>query len=261
MSSKTYLTAALQEKHLVPVQQCTLSIANNYDYDKRTMNEALECIIKEPSQTADSCVIWLHGLGADGHDFEGILPELGLPKTHRIRFVFPHAPMRPITINQHMVMRGWYDIYSLSSLEQEDEKGIEDSRSRVEQLLQGQIDQGIPNNRIVLAGFSQGGAIAMHVGLSYPKPIAGILGLSTYLPFIRHSNLKLQTIQKKTPVLMCHGNYDDIVPKQLGEATFNYLQEKGFSPQWHEYPMGHQVCNEEITLVGQWLTQLFCKSP
>ena len=220
------------------------------------MNKPLECIITEPKQTADSCVIWLHGLGADGHDFEGILPELGLPETHRIRFIFPHAPMRPITINHHMVMRGWYDIYSLDSIEQEDEKGIEDSRLQVEQLLQGQIDQGVPSNRIVLAGFSQGGAIAMHLGLSYPNALAGVIGLSTYLPFIRNEKLKLQTTQENTPILMCHGNYDDIVPKQLGKATFDYLQAKGFSPQWHEYPMGHQVCNEEIQLIGDWLAKL-----
>ncbi len=215
----------------------------------------LETITKNPKQAADSCVIWLHGLGADGHDFEGIVAELGLPDSHTIRFIFPHAPMRPITINHHMVMRGWYDIYSLDNLEREDEKGIEDSRSHIEQLLQEQIDRGIPSNRIVLAGFSQGGAIALYLGLTYLQPIAGIIGLSTYLPFTRNEKRKLQITQKNIPILMCHGSYDDVVPTHLGKETNAYLKANGLTPQWHTYPMGHQVCNEEIQLIGNWLTK------
>lgn len=220
------------------------------------MNALLESIIKEPKQPANSCVIWLHGLGADGHDFEGILPELGLPETHGIRFIFPHAPMRPITINQHEIMRGWYDIYDLGSLDREDTKGIEDSRSRIEQLLQEQIRQGIPSNRIVLAGFSQGGVIAMYLGLTYSQPICGIIGLSTYLPFMRNEKRELQITHKNIPIVMCHGDYDDIIPAQVGKKTFDYLRTKGCSPQWHTYPMGHQVCAEEIQLIGEWLTKI-----
>lgn len=220
------------------------------------MKGALEYILKEPTKPADSCVIWLHGLGADGHDFEGILPELGLPESHAIRFIFPHAPMRPITINQHMMMRGWFDIHSLNSLEQIDEEGIETSRQQIEQLIQTQLDKGIPSNRIVLAGFSQGGTIALYLGMSYTQPIAGIVALSTYLPFVTNENHKLNVIHNETPVLMCHGEYDDIIPASLGKETFLYVKKKGFSPMWHEYPMGHQVCSEEIRLIGNWLTQV-----
>lgn len=222
-------------------------------YDNATMTEPLEIITHEPTQTADACVIWLHGLGADGHDFENILPELGLPESHRIRFIFPHAPMRSITINNNMRVRGWYDIYSLNKLEKEDKEGIEQSRLQVENLVQQQIDQGIATERIVIAGFSQGGAIALHFGLNYSDKLAGIIGLSTYLPFMENGQQATKTSHKNRAILLCHGEYDDILPIQLGEMTLNYLNKKGFTPQWHTYPMTHQVCMEEIKLIGKWL--------
>ena len=220
------------------------------------MTEPLEIIVKEPKNTADSCVIWLHGLGADGHDFENIVPEFKLPDPHGIRFLFPHAPMRPITINQHMLMRGWYDIYSLNNLEQEDKSGIEDSCNRVQQLMQTQIDQGIPIERIILAGFSQGGAIALYLGLTYPEALAGIIALSAYLPFVRKDKREFKITHSNTPLLLCHGDYDDIIPTPLGMETVDYLRRKGLKPSWHTYPMGHQVCSAEIQMIGKWITRL-----
>jgi len=217
------------------------------------MTEPLEIITHEPKQNADACVIWLHGLGADGHDFENILPELGLPESHRIRFIFPHAPVRSITINNNMRMRGWYDIYSLNKLEKEDETGIQQSSTQIENLVQQQIDQGIVSDRIVIAGFSQGGAIALHFGLNYPKKLAGVIGLSTYLPFMINGKQAAENSDTTLPILLCHGEYDDILPIQLGKMTLSYLTEKGYSPQWQAYPMAHQVCMDEIKLIGGWL--------
>jgi len=215
----------------------------------------LETIVIEPKKSVDGCVIWLHGLGADGHDFESVVPALGLPDNHGIRFVFPHAPYRPITLNQHQKMRGWYDIYTLNNLEQEDEAGIQASCDALHTLIQ---QQDLENNRIVLAGFSQGGAIALLHGMRASDPFAGILGLSTYLPFLRHTNKRPTMVaHNASSILLCHGTHDDIIPLRLGEATRDYVMTQNQQTNWETYPMGHQVCQNEINDIGKWLTQQF----
>lgn len=217
----------------------------------------LKTVTIEPKKGADSCVIWLHGLGADGHDFEGIVPNLGLPEGHSIRFIFPHAPYRPITINMHMEMRAWYDIFTLDSLDHEDEVGIQDSCREIETIIQ---QQNTNPRRVVLAGFSQGGAIALHMGTHSEKPYAGIIALSTYLPFLRTPN-KRPTIKHKTlPILQCHGNYDDVIPAHVGKETFDYLRTGNNMVEWKEYIMGHQVSVDEIIDIGKWLTRLLYKA-
>jgi len=212
----------------------------------------LETITIEPKKTADSCIIWLHGLGADGHDFENIVPDLGLPENHRIRFIFPHAPYRSITINQSMEMRGWYDIYALDSLQQEDDAGIQASCDALTELIR---HQGLSNDRIVLAGFSQGGAIALLQGLVASDPFAGIIGLSTYLPYIRNLKRRPPVQHETLPILLCHGNYDDVIPIRIGIETRDYIAASNQRTEWKAYAMGHQVCSDEIHYIGQWLTR------
>jgi len=200
-------------------------------------------------------VIWLHGLGADGHDFAPIVPQLGLPKDAGIRFVFPHAPVRPITINNGMAMRAWYDIPSLSNMKKQDEAGIRDSERIVHDYLDTQIKSGIAPDKIVLAGFSQGGAIALHTGTRYPKSLAGLMALSTYLPLVEKFAAEAKSERHDTPILMCHGSHDPMLPMALGQNSREILEQHGFSVSWHEYPMAHQVCEEEIELIGRWLTE------
>ena len=212
----------------------------------------LETITIEPKKTVDSCVIWLHGLGADGHDFEGIVPNLGLPDSHGIRFVFPHAPYRPITINMHMEMRAWYDIYTLDSLDNEDSTGIQQSCEQVNALIK---QQNIKPERIVLAGFSQGGAIALYLGMTTTEPHAGIIALSTYLPFLHTPEKRPAIKHTALPILQCHGNYDDVIPARVGKETHDYLKTENTKSEWQEYNMGHQVCSEEIKTIGEWLTE------
>lgn len=212
----------------------------------------LEAIVIEPKKKAENCVIWMHGLGADGHDFEGIIPELRLPETHNIRFVFPHAPIRPVTINMHMQMRAWYDIYTLDNLDLEDESGIKKSCELIDELVQ---QQAINKQRIVLAGFSQGGAIALYMGLNSVDSYAGIIALSAYLPFLHSSEKRPTTQNASLPILQCHGNYDDIIPARLGKETNNYLKKQSNTVQWNEYAMGHQVCTDEIIAIGDWLKE------
>ncbi|MGB1556540.1 MAG: alpha/beta hydrolase [Oceanococcaceae bacterium] len=209
----------------------------------------------EPQGTADACVIWLHGLGADGGDFVPIVPELTLPKGRQIRFVFPHAPVRPVTINGGMAMRAWFDIYSLGSLDKQDGEGIADSAKRVEALIAEQTAKGIPAERIVLAGFSQGGAIVLHTGLRYPLALGGILALSTFLPLHQQVAEEKHAASAAVPILMCHGQYDPVLPMQLGAWSRDLLLEMGQKVNWKEYPMQHQVCPEEIADISSWLTE------
>lgn len=212
----------------------------------------LESIIIEPKKTATHCVIWLHGLGADGHDFENVVPELGLPEKHSIRFVFPHAPYRPVTINMHTEMRAWYDITTLDSLDQEDEAGIQQTCSDIDALIQ---QQNINPQHIVLAGFSQGGAIALLLGITSDHAYAGVIALSTYLPFLHTPNKRPLIKHATLPILQCHGNFDDVIPVRIGKETYEYLITKNTAIEWKEYNMGHQVCSDEIDAIGKWLTQ------
>lgn len=223
------------------------------------MNNSLESITIEPSNSAVGSVIWLHGLGADGHNFADIIPELALPHDLHLRFIFPHAPRRPITINAMIEMHAWYDIYSLVDLTREDEKGITQTQQSINQLIEQEVSKGIPSHRIVLAGFSQGGAMALYTSLRYSKPLAGVIALSTYLPLANQlretvSNL---IINQQIPIFIAHGDSDPILPPTLGKQTFELLNQLGYPVEWHEYVMGHQVCYQEIKEIGNWLTNCF----
>ena len=206
-------------------------------------------------------VIWLHGLGADGHDFEPIVPELQLPGSLSLRFVFPHAPVRPVTINGGMAMRAWYDIVSLTAGRDHDQRGITDSMAQATALIRRERERGIAADRIVLAGFSQGGAIALHAALRYPEKLAGLMALSTYLPL--GSSLDAEVVDNAAavndgiPVFMAHGTFDPVLPMQMGVDSRDLLRDRGFEIEWHEYPMAHAVCAEEIAHIRQWLLRVF----
>lgn len=211
-------------------------------------------IVVEPADKAESAVIWLHGLGADGNDFVGILPQLNLPQNHSIRFVFPHAPVQPVTVNGGMAMRSWYDIYSMTIAEKMDTAGINQSASVLQELIQQQLDLGIPANKIVLAGFSQGGLVALHTGLYYSQPLAGILALSTYYPTACLQDAQQQAKEfQQPPICMAHGVYDQVIPLAVAQKASQLLTEHGQQVEWHEYPMEHQVCMPEIELISAWL--------
>lgn len=208
-------------------------------------------VIIEPSLPAKAAVIWLHGLGADGHDFEEIVPSLGLPKDHAIRFIFPHAPVQPVTINGGMEMRSWFDIRSLNMADDVDSAGIRVSCHQVYRLIEAQLDQGIVGEKMVIAGFSQGGLIALHAGLSYDHALAGVMALSTWCPLVEQFHL-----HRDMPIFMAHGQQDPLVPFSLGEKARDDLSAKGYQIEWHDYPMQHQVCLEEIDEIGRWLTRV-----
>ena len=217
------------------------------------LTETEQAVFIDPAQSPTAAVIWLHGLGADGHDFVPIAAELGLPKHHGVRFVFPHAPVRPITINNGYPMRAWYDITSLQDMKRQDESGIRDSERIVHGYIEDELARGIPAHRIVLAGFSQGGAITLHTGLRYPQRLGGLMALSTYAPLGDKLEKEARPERKDTPILMCHGQQDPMLPMMLGEYTRDALRELGYEIEWHEYPMAHQVCEEEIEAIGIWL--------
>jgi phospholipase/carboxylesterase len=197
-------------------------------------------------------VIWLHGLGADGHDFEPIVPELRLPAATPVRFVFPHAPMRPVTINGGATMRAWYDIDPRAPLA--GEADIRASAAEIEALIVEQIDQGIDTRRIVLAGFSQGGVIALHLGLRYSEPLAGIMALSTYLHDPEHLVDGISLPNAGIPIFMAHGLMDPMIPITRAITSREALRALDYPVEWHEYAMGHSVCLEEINDIGRWLT-------
>ena len=210
----------------------------------------LDAIEFETGNNPDAAVIWLHGLGADGNDFAGIVPQLQLPPELAIRFIFPHAPVRPITINQGYQMRGWYDLTSLNIDNDEDEAGIKESSHAIRALCQQQESLGIASKRIILAGFSQGGAIALHCGLNYPSPLAGIMALSTYLPHCCDLNNKTNQC---TDIFMAHGKHDDVIDPNFGALSSQRLEKSGYSVKWHEYDMQHNVSIEEIQDIRNWL--------
>jgi len=209
--------------------------------------EAVEIETGSPPQAA---VIWLHGLGADGHDFEPIVPELRLKQA--VRFVFPHAPVQPVTINQGMRMRAWYDIFQFGG-GREDDKGIRASQALIVKLLE---EQPVPPEKIVLAGFSQGGAIALQTALRYPKKLAGIMALSTYLPLAATLAAERSAANAQIPIFMAHGQYDDIIPMQRARASREALQKVDYKVEWHEYPMPHSVCGEEVRDISAFLARL-----
>jgi phospholipase/carboxylesterase len=217
--------------------------------------ESPTAVVVEPAQ-ARACVIWMHGLGADGHDFVPIVRELGLAPDAGLRFVFPHAPTRPVTLNGGMPMRAWYDIASLDRTGQVDEKGIRESETRIRKLIDEQRAAGIAPNRIVIAGFSQGGAVALHTALRYPERLAGLMALSTYLPLADALAHERDPANRDLPILMCHGEYDAILPLELGEWSSDRLVQLDYAVEWHAYPMAHEVCMEEIERIGEWLGEV-----
>jgi phospholipase/carboxylesterase len=206
-----------------------------------------------PSPSA--AVIWLHGLGADGHDFEPIVPELRLPASLAVRFVFPHAPVRPVTLNQGMRMRAWYDIFQLGG-GAEDDAGIRASQAAVDELVKEQTRKGISTRKIVLAGFSQGGAIVLQTALRYPARLAGVLALSTYLPLASTLKAEMHEGNRGTPIFMAHGEYDDVIPLRRAEQSAQLLKEAGHEVEWHTYPMPHSVCADEIGHIREFLIRI-----
>jgi phospholipase/carboxylesterase len=198
-------------------------------------------------------VIWMHGLGADGWDFVPIVRELPLPEGLALRFIFPHAPVRPVTINNGMAMRAWYDIAMSDIARLPDERGIRESQAAIEQLIRREAGRGVPSQRIVLAGFSQGGAIALQAGLRHASPLAGILALSTYLTLEESLDAEGSAANRATPILMGHGTQDPVVPLQLAERSRDALKRRGYAIEWETWPMPHSVCAEEVDLIGAFL--------
>jgi len=211
----------------------------------------LPCVEHGPKEGARASIVWLHGLGADGHDFAPIVPELGLPDD--VRFVFPHAPAIPVTINGGAVMPAWYDILEMDLHRRHDEGGIRRSSEQVEQLLAREVERGVPAERTILAGFSQGGAIALHRGMRHSERLAGIVGLSTYLVQGDTLDAEASDANRDTPIFMAHGTLDPMVPVDRGQAGRDVLLAAGRDLSWHEYAMQHQVCMEEIEDLGRWL--------
>lgn len=216
----------------------------------------LDCVTIEPASAATACVIWLHGLGADGHDFESIVPELGLPPGHGVRFVFPHAPLQPVTLNGGFVMRAWFDVVDLDLRSGLDLAGIEASAAAVGAIIAAEVDRGMPMRRIVLAGFSQGGVMALHIGTRTPEPFAGLVALSCFLAEAGQLPTVITAAARATPVFLAHGDADPIIPFAHGDATRVSLQAAGMHVQWHPYRMPHGVCAEEVAHIGAFLREV-----
>lgn len=219
--------------------------------------EQLSVIEILPEAEHKYSVIWLHGLGADGHDFEGLVPELNLTATAHIHFIFPNAPIQPVTINGGMSMRSWYDILEMSLERRVDIDGIYQSAGLIELLIQQEIDRGIASTRILLAGFSQGGVIALHAGLRSPQPLAGIVALSTYLPTVEQLKTERSAANNATPIFMAHGILDSVVAVEAGKAAFDNLKAMNYAIEWHDYLMEHSLCIEEIEHIAAFINSIF----
>jgi len=217
--------------------------------------EQLETVEITTGELPVASVIWLHGLGADGHDFEPIVQELSLPVA--ARFIFPHAPVRAVTINLGARMRAWYDILSLERTDLEDEAGIYASAAAVDALINAEVERGIPTDRVVIAGFSQGGAIALHVALRHPSRLAGVMALSAYLPLPTTLSVEKSPANASIPLLMAHGVHDPVIPEALGLSSKDRLQQLGYEVEWYSYPMDHSVCPQEIVDINRWLNGIF----
>ena len=218
-----------------------------------TTQQSAEDVVLDPPTAPDAAVIWLHGLGADGFDFVPLVEELRLPPTMAVRFIFPHAKPRPVTINNGFVMRAWYDITSLGPDRVEDEAGIRQSAEVVRSYIEKENARGIASERIVIAGFSQGGAIAFQAALRYPQRLGGVMALSTYLPLRETLTKEATPANRDVPILICHGVRDPMVPAALGTASRDLLQSLGYPVEWKTYPMEHSVCMEEVLDISKWL--------
>jgi phospholipase/carboxylesterase len=216
----------------------------------------LDAVEVEPrTAAADAAVVLMHGLGADGHDFESLVPELRLPAAPPVRWVFPHAPVRPVTINGGWRMRAWYDIVAIDRRVPEDEAGIRASAEAIGDVVRRERERGVPAERIVLAGFSQGGAMALFTALRWPERLGGIVALSCYLPLAESLAAEAHPANAAAPVFMAHGTMDPIVPTALGEGARDLLRSRGYDVEWHEYAMPHSVCAEEVGDLRAWLLQ------
>ena len=226
------------------------------------MTQFLETIELETAPNPTAAVIWMHGLGADGNDFVPIVNELNLSGAPAIRFIFPHAPQMPVTINNGYVMRAWYDV-SFGDLEgttkRADEKGVRQSQAQIGALIEREVARKIPFKNIILAGFSQGGAIALQTGLRYPEKLAGVMALSCYLPCSDSFAAEASAANAKTPVLVAHGTQDPVVGYAMGKNTREVLLKSGYAVEWREYPMQHSVCLEEVRDIGAWLTRVLTR--
>ena len=207
-----------------------------------------------PNPTAS--VIWLHGLGADGHDFEPIVPELISPGERALRFVFPHAPVRPVTLNNGYAMRAWYDIAALSRGAPQDEAGIRASQTRITELIRRENERGVASAHIVLAGFSQGGAMALFAGTRYPEKLAGVMGLSCYLLLAAGLANERSAANQGTPIFLAHGSQDPVVAPALGAEAHRQLEAAGYQVEWHAYSMPHSVCPQEVADIAAWLRRV-----
>ena len=217
------------------------------------MADRLESIEIETAESPGASVIWMHGLGADGHDFVDVVPELGLPARPGVRFVFPHAPMRPVTINGGYVMRAWYDIRDDGGVRREDAAGVRASQKAIEALIAREKERGVPAAAIVLAGFSQGGAMALHTALRHPERLAGVMALSCSLPLAEALAAEAAPANRDVPIFMAHGTHDPMIPMARALRARETLAGLGYRLEWHEYPMPHSVCLEEIRDISAWL--------
>lgn len=222
-------------------------------------SHTLPHITKETSTNPTASIIWLHGLGADGHDFEPIVAELGLPDDLAVRFIFPHAPAMPVSINGGYIMPAWYDIKQQDLGVEHDKDGVHASAVSIQMLIDQEIMRGIPANRIILAGFSQGAAMALYAGLRQTESLAGIMALSGYI-LLSDEFTSLASNNLQTPIFMAHGVHDSVVLFEWGESSYRKLQEKGCQVDWHTYPMEHSLCNAEINDIGKWITTTFQSS-
>jgi phospholipase/carboxylesterase len=220
------------------------------------MPDTLEGIEIQTGENPAAAVIWLHGLGADGNDFVPIVDELRLPAGLSIRFIFPHAPMIPVTVNNGYIMRAWYDV-SLDGIDRRpDARGLRASQIEIEKLIAYEKTRGIPANRIVLAGFSQGGAVTLQTGLRHPEPLAGMMVLSSYLPLAESVAAERSPASATVPVFMAHGRHDPVIAIGLAQRSVTQLTELGYVIEWHEYPMPHSVCAQEIADIQRWLQRV-----
>ncbi len=214
----------------------------------------LERVIIETSQPIKHSVIWLHGLGADGHDFEPIVPDLNMSNT---RFIFPHAPHKPITMNNGYEMRAWYDLFGLSMQHQQDEADMREMQKNIEAIIANEVEQGISEKNIVLAGFSQGGAMALFTALRHPKKMAGVLALSTYVCLKEKLGEEANPSNQDMPILMAHGSFDSVITLDTCLVSRHLLESLNYKLEWHEYPMAHSVCAEEIDDISRFLHKVF----
>lgn len=218
------------------------------------MSESGELIIEPKSgNPANACVFILHGLGADGHDFEPLVPAISLPEDADVRFIMPHAPRLPVTMNGGMVMPAWYDILSMDLGRRVDEVQLKKSAQRIHALIKEQIGQGIDSRRIIVAGFSQGGAVAYHAALSFSQPLGGLLAMSTY--FATADSIELAEANRSIPIEVHHGNFDPVVPETLGRAGFEKVKEFGYPAQYQQYAMAHALCPQQVQDIGRWLSE------